>query len=364
MTPERRFIQVVMSYSKYDAIGNNVRIIDAMLREKGCISYISAPDGDACDKKTLPLRSLHKFIDPKRDILIYHMAIGSDNNYVVARLKAFRKIMIFHNITPSSYLCFDDDASAALCRQGEEQLREMSGDFGLAVAVSEFNASALRACGYKNVVTVPLLVDLSFYESVQSDAAALNRYNDGKTNILFVGRGAPHKCQHDIVTAYDYFSEYCPDSRLMLVGGWNSIYRGRVERIIDDMGLRERVQILGPVSDSELKAVYSSAHMFLCMSEHEGFCVPLLESMYFGVPIMAFAAAAVPETLGGGGVLFFEKNYKAIGAMMAALVRDDVFGEMVIEAQRARLRDFDIDKIKQALLEILAPNAGEDVQAK
>ncbi|GHV55528.1 hypothetical protein FACS1894216_18120 [Synergistales bacterium] len=359
MLSERRFIQALPSYSKHDAIGGNVRIIDAMLRKEGHISHIAASEGNACDENTLKILSLEELIDPTRDVLIYHMAIGSNNNYVVARLKAFRKIMIFHNITPPSYFRFDEAGLAELCREGEEQLREMSGDFDLAIAVSEFNASALRARGYKNVVTVPLLVDLSFYESVQPDAATLDRYNDGKANILFVGRGAPHKCQHDIVAAYAAFREHCPNSRLILVGGWIERYRARVERIIKDMGLSEHVEIPGVVSDSELKAVYASARLFLCMSEHEGFCVPLIESMYFGVPIMAFAAAAVPETLGDSGVLFFEKDFKAIGGMMGTLTRNSALREKVIKAQSARLRDFDIDKIKQTLLEILAPSADE-----
>ncbi|GHV44103.1 hypothetical protein FACS1894204_00660 [Synergistales bacterium] len=354
MTSEHRYIQILLDYNKYDAIGNNARIIDAMLRKEGYISYISSVGGNACDGNTLRLLSLDKFIDPARDILIYHMSIGSNVNDKIAELKALRKIMIFHNITPPEFFCLYDDNIAELCRMGKKQLRNMSEDFDLAIADSEFNASALRDYGYKNVIVVPLLVDLSFYENIQPDKVTFNCYNDGKKNIIFVGRGVPNKCQHDIVSTYAAFSKRYPDSRLLLVGGWLEGYRVFVEQIIQDMGLQEHVKILGGVSDAELKAIYASAHMFLCMSEHEGFCVPLLESMYFGVPIVAFAASAVPETLGDSGLLFYEKNFDAVAEMMSSVIEDEKLRETIIASQTERLKDFDIEKLKKTLFRLLS----------
>jgi glycosyltransferase involved in cell wall biosynthesis len=349
---ERRYVQALPTYSSYDAIGNNVRLIDYLLRKNGYLSRIAAFSGDAYDENTLPMFSLDEFIDPQNDVLIYHMSIGNNLNDKIASLKAFRKIMIFHNITPPSYLYFDDIRVVELCSMGETQLQNMGKSFDLTIAVSEFNAATLRELGYENIAVVPLLTDLSFYDNISPDIGILCRYFDGKANILFVGRGTPNKCQHDIVMAYAAFRKHCPDSRLLLVGEWFENYRKRVERIIRDLGLEGHVQILGSVTDSELKALYLSSHLFLCMSEHEGFCVPLLESMRFGVPALAFAAAAVPETLGDSGVLFFEKDYEAVAQIMANLVCDSDLRNKVIEAQKKRLKDFDITLLEKVFLNV------------
>jgi glycosyltransferase involved in cell wall biosynthesis len=356
MTPQkRRYIQVLPSFSKYDAIGNNVRYIDNLLREKRCVSYVSAIDGNACDSLTLPLASLKGFIDTQNDIIIFHMAIGNEKTSFIANLKAYRKIMIFHNITPPSYFYPDNVRAAELCALGEKQLREIRSCFDISIADSDFNAKVLKKCGYSEVFTVPLPIGITYYDSVCPDVGFLCKYYDNKPNILFVGRGTPNKCQHDVVMAFVAFRRYFPASRLLLAGGWyeGGTYRNVVEQIIRETGLSEDVELLSSVTDAELKALYLSSHLFLCMSEHEGFCVPLLEAMYFGVPILAFAAAAVPETLGGSGVLFYEKDYEAVAQVMVELVTNSSVREKVISSQKSRVLDFEFSKFSEILLSYL-----------
>jgi glycosyltransferase involved in cell wall biosynthesis len=192
---------------------------------------------------------------------------------------------------------------------------------------------------------------------VPPDPGLMERLQDGRTNILFVGRISPQKKQDDLVGAFQRFLVADPSARLILVGPAENSdpYAGHLRGIIDSNGLGESVIMAGSIPDSQLAAYYRTAHLFWSMSEHEGFCVPLLEAMWFDIPIVAYRSTAVPETLGDAALMFTNKsNLEAITALAFLLVQQPDLRNRVIQAQRKRRVQFLPDVIRPLLSQLLA----------
>jgi len=195
--------------------------------------------------------------------------------------------------------------------------------------------------------------------------AVRRRYDDGLVNILFVGRGAPNKRIEDLLAAFHYFQKYVePNSRLLHVGSYAGLesYQALLLTRIRDLQLTN-VELPGLLPQAELNACYRSAHLFLSMSEHEGFCAPLMESLALDVPVLAYAAAAVPETLAGVGVLFREKRFDLVAEMMGRLTRDQRLRAAVLRGQRERLARYAARDLADELRAHLAPLLGDRPEA-
>jgi glycosyltransferase involved in cell wall biosynthesis len=190
---------------------------------------------------------------------------------------------------------------------------------------------------------LPVLVELESFASQAPCPATLQRLDDGWINFIFVGRLAPHKRQEDVIRAFAWYNrDINRRSRLLLVGtaGGLERYVFHLDEVVKSLEMEEHVVFVGHASFAELVAYYHRADVFLCMSEHEGFCVPLLESMYHRVPIIAYAAAGVPDTLGGAGILVNEKDYPVTAEMADLLVEDEELRNRVLDRQELRLADF------------------------
>jgi glycosyltransferase involved in cell wall biosynthesis len=349
--------QVLPTFSPGDAIGNETLDIRKMLRRRGYVSEIYAentyPGYAGMAKSHEELMKINK-----QAALLYHYSIGSDLTHVVRRLPN-RLCILYHNITPHQYFVGVNRFTANLLRRGREELPSLSESASLALAHSEFSRQELLELGFKNTATLPFLLDPSRYGTSPSPEV-LRKYADDHANILFVGRYAPNKCLEDVMKIFGYYQKCIePQSRLLLVGschGTETYYR-----YLSDLASRFRISNVhfaadpsgGPCRTSEFLAYYHVADVFLTMSEHEGFCVPLLESMHFQVPIIAYRAGAVPETLGKSGILILEKEYEEIGELVNVLVEDENIRDRVIERQSERLLDFDRAKIEEKLLELI-----------
>jgi len=176
-----------------------------------------------------------------------------------------------------------------------------------------------------------------------ADASLMQQLQDGKTNLLFVGRVAPNKCQEHLLEAFAYYLTMDREARLILVG-WGDIsdpyYRHIVNRI-QQLNLKNYVLISGQVNDAQLLAFYRTAHLFWSMSEHEGFGVPFVEAMWFDVPVLAYKSSAVPETLGEAGLMFTRKDdLIQVAALAKILVKDNLLRSKVINMQRKRRNHF------------------------
>ena len=279
------------------------------------------------------------------DCVIHHFAIGSDVNKIVRSLNGVKKVLIYHNITPPHYFEGYNLKSQELCAQARIQLAQCTGVYDMCLAVSEYNRRELEALGFQNTHVLPILYDFSRIGS-EADQRILQAYGEGD-NILFLGRIAPNKKQQDVIKAFYYYKKTInPAARLFLVGSYLGMekYLSELIHLTQLLSLKD-VYFTGQISYDEMAAFYQVSSVFLSMSEHEGFCVPLLESMYFHLPVLAYASSAVPETLGKGGVLFFEKNYPLIAEMLDKLVQDGGFRSKIIKAQDERMADFEREKV-------------------
>ena len=239
----------------------------------------------------------------------------------------------------------------------------MGARFPLSFGVSQFNAAELSECGFRNPGVLPLSIDPSRL-AVIPDQQLLPTLQDGKTNLLFVGRIAPNKKQDDLVTAFALYRRLDPTARLILVGDReaNPSYSAHLDNVISQLELEESVLRPGLVSGAQLAAYYQSAHLFWSMSEHEGFGVPFVEAMWFDVPVLAFGSTVVSETLGEAGVIFSSKDdLAALAALVHSLVTDNGWRGSIIRAQQTRRLDYLPDKLSPLLEELalqLCPSVG------
>lgn len=348
-----RIIQVLASLKYGDAIGNDCLAIYRMLKEAGYNTAIFAANIDSRiqDMRIKNIKLLD-FYSNNADILICHIGYKWDYILKLDTLKG-KKVFIWHNITPPHLLEeYGESESAADCRKGLKQIKQANLIPSLCLTPSEYNKKELSKLGYICPIhTIPILTDFKNKDSYNQDL--ITRYkNEEFVNILFVGRISPNKKQQDIIAAfYHYNRNINPKSRLFIVGNWNkySIYCKLIKEYPETLGLNS-VIFTGHVSDEQKASYYKLADVFLCMSEHEGFCVPLLEAMYYKVPIIACDSSAVTETLGGAGLIVRNRSVSVVAEAIDRLVKDKKLRDTLIANGTERLTDFSEEKVKSCLL--------------
>lgn len=333
--------QILPTLSPGDAIGNEVLEIRKILRSWGYKSDIYAQNIHPDMAKFAKIFTEYKKISSPKNILIFHFAIGSEVSEFVKNLDD-KKIIIYHNITPPNYFKGINDTLVHLLINGRKELKEFSNITDLALGVSAYNEKELIKIGFRNTGILPILLDFSLYDQ-EPDKKILNRFGqDNMTNIIFVGRLAPHKMQEDIIKIFYYYNKFIEHrSRLILVGSYGGaeIYYEYIRSIIKQLHL-DNVYITGQINFRELLAYYGVADIFVSMSGHEGFCVPILESMYFDIPIIAYKSSAIPYTLEDSGILVNKKNYIAIAEMINMVVNNGELKKKIIKKQQERLQYF------------------------
>jgi glycosyltransferase involved in cell wall biosynthesis len=355
----RRVHQLLAALSYGDAIGNESLAIQKHLRSAGYESDIFA---EKVEPRMAHLaRPLHEYegVSSPETVCLFHFSIGSAAGRLAYHAPD-RLVAIYHNITPASFFLGFHPHLAGLCYHGRRELEAFAPRTELGLGDSEYNRQELVAAGFDRTGVLPIVLDFSTY--AQTASPVMQRlYGDGRTNLLFVGRIIPNKRIDDLIRTFAVYKRYLdPRSRLLLVGD----YRGH-ERYYDR--LQEMVQVLrlddvvftGQVDDDDLFAYYRVSHLFLCLSEHEGFCVPLQEAMHFGVPVVAYDAGAVRETLHGGGVLLREKRPEQVAALAHQVVTDRGLRGRVLDTQARAIREVRETDFGALLLERLAPVLGK-----
>ena len=335
-----RIIQLLPTLSFGDAVSNDARAIGRIIAGMGHETAIYAENVDPRLPKgiALPLEEMPAL--DAEDVLLYHASTGSLLSFNLPKYGG-RKVMVYHNVTPAGF--FKDYSAGAerLSRFGREGVRYLAGRVERCIADSAYNREELLRMGYACPVDVcPIIIPFGDYDR-PADETVLERYaGDGWTNLLFVGRVAPNKRQEDVIRAFYCYQRRCnPKSRLFLVGssGGMERYESRLRDYAALLGLKDKVIFPGHIRFNEVLAYYRLADVFVCMSEHEGFCVPLLEAMHFGLPIVAYAATAVPETLGEGGLLLDDKDPELAAAAIDRCLSDDALRRYIAARQAERL---------------------------
>jgi glycosyltransferase involved in cell wall biosynthesis len=344
--------QFLPNLSPGDAISNQAMFIRDHLRELGFRSDIYV----RTIHPLLPPNQCHQFSSAaleNSDAAIYHHSIGTDITPLIARFDG-PKCLVYHNITPAEFVAPYRPRFAELLSQGRKELGALASAFCVSYGDSQFNADELKEVGFANPQVFPICVSPEKW-SFPPDDARMASLTDGRTNIIFVGRIAPNKKQDDLVRAFAHYLVLDPDARLFLVGtveGYDP-YASYLFGLIEHLGLKNSVQVTGSISDAELAAYYRTAHLFWSMSEHEGFCVPLIEAMWFDIPVFAFRSSAIPETLGDAAVMFLEKSdLRMLAATARVLITDDKCRQQVITAQRRQRRAFLPREITPVLIQL------------
>jgi L-malate glycosyltransferase len=340
-----RIHQILATLGYGDAIGHEVLGIQRVLRAAGYESEIFVDTADwRLEPLTRDFRELVDFSHPD-NLLIHHFSIGSKASRTAFALPD-RMALIYHNITPPEYFVGVHRTLARECFHGRRELRAYADRCDLALGDSEFNRQELAALGFPRTAVLPVIPELSHLDRTP-DWLVAQDFDDDWTNILFVGRVIANKRIENLIRYFHaYHTLINPRSRLLVVGAQSGFKRYLASLLQLTAALdASHVHFIGHVSDEELVAFYEVADLFLCASEHEGFCVPLIEAFYKQVPVLAYAATAVPSTMDGAGVLYDEKDPVYVAALMDGILSNPDRQDRIVEGQlaaveRLRAKDF------------------------
>jgi glycosyltransferase involved in cell wall biosynthesis len=333
--------QILATLGYGDAIGHEVLGIQRVLRQAGYTSDIFV---ETADRRLEDLtRDYRELVDASHrdNLLLHHFSIGSKASRTAYAVPD-RMALIYHNITPPEYFVGLHRTLARQCFHGRRELQAYVDRCDLALGDSEFNRQDLDTLGFPRTAVLPVVPDFSHLDR-PADHFVAAQFDDAWTNILFVGRVIANKKIEDVIRFFHaYHTRFNPRSRLLLVGVFSLFerYFASLTRLIDELGSKH-VHFVGQISDEELVAYYENADLFLCASEHEGFCVPLVEAFYMQVPVLAYAATAVPATMDGAGVLFDDKDPLDVASLMDAVLSDTVLQEAIVAGQLAA-----VDRLK------------------
>ena len=351
--------QWVPAAHRGDAIGDSARVVRDLLRRRGYQSDLFALTMDDDLRE-----DVRPFADPAArcgEVTIFHFALPSPMTDAFASLPGVR-VLQYHNITPAAFFAPYDPALFRLAALGRRELQSLAGRVDLALGDSAFNRAELDALGFTPTGVMPIAVDTNRITAAPRRPALDRILGDGLINILFVGRIVPNKRIEDHIRLAELYKRNIDSYyRFIFVGRYDGIpaYYAQIRALIAQFQmLPDRFWFTGPVPNEDLGAFYRWADVYVSLSEHEGFCVPLVEAMAADVPVLAYAAGAVPETLGGAGVLFAPKDLEFAAEMLGLLVYDRSVRERVLAGQRRRLQDFSPAAIDARLGELLGRITG------
>lgn len=348
--------QWVPAAHKGDAIGDSARKVRDLLRARGHHSEIFALTIDD------DLRhEVRRFDDPEArrgDVTVLHFALPSVMTQAFATLPGGR-VLQYHNITPAHFFAGYDANIYRLAKLGRAELATLVGHVDLALGDSEYNRQELDALGFAPTGVLPIAVDTRRITEAPPRPALERVLGDGLMNVLFVGRIAPNKKIEDHIRLAEHYKRYVDTYyRFIFVGRYDAVpaYYATVRALMEQYQMpNDRFWFTGPVPDSDLAAFYRHASVYVSLSEHEGFCVPLVEAMAAQVPVLAYGAAAVPETMGGAGCVFTPKDLEYAAELMGLLTYDDGLRRRIIDGQTARLDAFSDARLDGHLDGMLAP---------
>ncbi len=349
--------QIVPALHDGDAIGDSARAFRDFLRLRGYDSRIFAYNMDESLSGEVDNFALHPPVLSADDVLILHFALPSGMTEFVKRANC-KKALIYHNITPAHFWLPYDRSLVHLAYAGRKELESLAPFIDRSAGDSEYNRLELQQFGFRSTCVLPIYVRRERYE-VPPSPMILEKMRDEYFQFLFVGRVAPNKKLEDVLKLVYYYRKlYDPLSRIVFVGKTDvvPVYRAALRELTSRLEfMPEDVVFTGHVDWPELVAYYKSSHLFISMSAHEGFCVPLVEAMICDLPIVAYSRTAVPFTLGDAGVLFQEKDFVSIAGICHRIRMDTSFRSLILDGQRKQLEKYSKRELEKSIEEFLAP---------
>ena len=332
--------QMLASVSYGDAISDYALELQKILRKRGYKSdiFVELFESRMADK----IRRFEEYIplSSPDSLLLFHFSIASQTSKLAYHLPD-KKILIYHNITPSQYFADFHPHLAGQCYHGRRELKAFAGRCKMALGDSEFNRQELEELGFHSTGILPIYINFKKFE-IEPNPIVKKLYDNDRATFIFVGRMIPNKRIEDILRVFHLYKKYINKySQLILVGEYRGFerYYYSLQDLMCVLNLTD-VHFTGHVDIDELVAYYQLADIFICMSEHEGFCVPVLESYYFQVPVIAYASSAVPTTMRDGGILINKKDPAPIAEMAHLLIADANFRQQIIQRQNKALKEY------------------------
>ena len=344
-----------------DAISNDVYGMQAVLRSRGHDARLFANESTS-SVEVFPLRKIKSFLKAPEDILIYHYSMGWNFGLELLRELKCRTVLKYHNITPPEFFAGISIEYETVCRQGRDQVKDIAtANCDLYLADSQYNAEELvrEGADRSKCFVVPPFHQIDKLAQIAPDTSVLDQYVNHTLNILMVGRVAPNKGHGALIEALAIYRQfYRVNARLLIVGKEApqlASYSQWLRQLAASKALNGAVVFEGGVSDEQLKAYYLAADFFMLTSEHEGFCVPLVEAMAMKVPIIAYASSAIPATIGEAGLVWQERNPYLLAESIDYLNRNESVSAALGLMGRERYEHvFSTDRIAQDFLGALS----------
>lgn len=348
-------IQVLANMEYGDAVTNYAVLLDRLLRQAGYATRLYSQYVHPFFRRQYQLLGkAGQHLDSRDVVWLYHYSTASPATQMLRKAQG-PVVLVYHNVTPEHYMAPIGGSFASRAHAARQDLADFARVPVMAMADSHYNAADLAALGIQQARVVPLSLDFDRFQR-RPDMGLLRALREHReVNFLTVGRLAPHKRIEDVIKVFYYYQNYInPRSRLYVVGDGEeySSYVHQLMQLQSDLGI-PNILFTGKVRFRELLAYYKASDVYLCMSEHEGFCVPLLEAMHLGVPVIAYGCEAVRETLGGAGVVAEHKRVDVIAEMAELLVRDPSLRHTVVQQQQRRAEDFSLTRLRQQLAEVV-----------
>lgn len=346
----KRIHQFSPSVHLGDGISNGMFFFQKILKSLGFQSEVYAENIN--DKFKNIVKNYKSFdLEDEEQIIFIHYSIYYDFEPWVDKIKA-KKHIIYHNITPPEFFK-NNPYLYDMCKKGIEFLPQIASKFEGSIGDSKLNSDELQEHNFKNIHTIPLLVDVEKVRSFSFNHSLFDTLSDD-FNIIFVGRIAKNKAQHDLIKIADIYRYINPNFKMYIIGGTtDEEYYEELESLIIQNKLEEQVKFTGKVSNEDLYAYYKSANIFLCMSEHEGFGMPLIEAMLFNIPVLAYNSSNIENTLNEGGVLFEEKSHKHIAATIELIRNNPKLKDEIIQTQLKAIQPYEYNTIVKQVVDYL-----------
>ncbi|HJP94047.1 MAG TPA: glycosyltransferase [Pyrinomonadaceae bacterium] len=358
----RRIAILSPSLTTADALSNDALGMFDVLTRRGHEVRLYSETHSLPHARIYDLTKLESFLKTPDDILLYHYARGWDRALELLQKLPCRRVIKYHNVTPAKYFAGFNSTDQELCEGGRKQLVDViAAQCDLYLSASAFSMRELLELGApaSRTFVVPPFHHIDRLAQITADPHTLRKTSGARAHILWVGRVAPHKGLLQLIEAFAHYYHGCNiKSRLIIVGKGGegfSPYSRLLHRAIDKLNLTDAVVFTGGVSDEILKAYYQLADAFVTTSEHEGFCVPLVEAMSMRLPIAAYAAAAIPETLGDAAIVWKERDPLLMAETINLFLKDSAVRDALAERGRHRYEAmFSNEKIESTFLKAMA----------
>lgn len=355
--------QLVHTLSYGDAISGEVLALQRCLREIGHQSEIYSIHTHPKYKGLT--KSYQEFPLDFRGGVILHYSLGSPLNGLYRSLESAWRVLIHHNLTPAHWFAAVNPRIHRDIEQGRHEFPALCALSDKLIADSRFNVAEIEAVGCTAEV-LELPIDTEKWSIPTNEGIAQLLKGESAIHVLHVGRLAPNKCIEDIIKTFYFLHKHVePRSKLWLVGIDidTEVYSFGLKRLVHELGLNDAVCFTGQRDDSELKALYQNASVYLCMSEHEGFCLPVIEAMHFGLPVVAFGSSALPDTVSRAGVLLYEKRHPEIAELLFKLHGDADLRARLIAAGKQRVDELSLNCFKSRVQTLFPLGLGAATQA-